>query len=138
LARKDIVIEHVFIFVRDLDAAAESRKFVHRNTILKEKLWRRIKRKFFSKNVKGGLWHTNNYDKQKEVLLCQVYRLLLVLSNTNIFITVMNFPKITKELEFLFEKLSPVLAGVCYDDFLGSFNDTVRVDLVHSFTVDDI
>lgn len=138
LARKDIVIEHVFIPVRDLDAAAESRKFVHRNTILKEKLWRRIKRKFFSTNVKGGLWHTNDYDKQKEVLLCQVYKLLMVLSNTNIPITIMNFPRIVKDSKYLYTKLSSILLDIDYEKFILSFKETVRIDLIHSFNENDI
>lgn len=119
LCNKDINIEHVFIPIREIEQAAESRRFVTRNG-----------------GEKGGLWHTNSnkIGDQEIILLNQIYKLMLALSSNNIPITLVNYPELTQKPEYLFEKLKPVLKTITYPDFLQAFNITVRPNLVNDFS----
>lgn len=120
--RNDILIEHIFIPVRDLHAAAESRRFVSKTGALK-----------------GGLWHTKSSDPtiQENILLKQLYKLILAVSGTEIPITVMHYPKLTKDAHYLFEKLSPIIKSITFDRFYETFNAVADPKLVHSFNEND-
>ncbi len=122
LSRNDIVIEHIFIPIRDLHAAAESRRHVSRQN----RLW-------------GGLWHTQSHEagRQEVVLMHQLYKLFLAISGTMIPVTLMRYPRITKDCSYLFSKLEPVLSGISYEVFSTEFNKTVRPEFVHSFNDND-
>jgi len=56
LNRDDIAIQHVFIPVRDLYAAAESRRYVTRDSISKSPFLKRLKYMIRPKRFKGGDW----------------------------------------------------------------------------------
>ena len=139
LERDDIVIEHVFVPIRDLHAAAESRRLVVRAGIAKAPLLKRFKNRLEPSGFAGGLWHTNSRKsgKQEEALQGQLYKLILALSDAMIPVTFMRYPRLVKDCRYLFEKLKPVLARTSYEDFNKIFNKTVRPQLVHSFNVDD-
>jgi hypothetical protein len=129
--RADIVIEHVFIPVRDLHAAAESRRHVFETNALNARDPKKI--------VAGGLWHTHSSEpgRQEDVLLRQIYKLLLALSGTTIPVTLMRYPRLASDSAYLFEKLMPVLGGITYEAFEAAFQKTVRPDLVNSYNSED-
>jgi len=132
LSRDDIVIEHLFIPVRDLYAAAESRRYVVENSVSQLQA---IK----PSEVAGGLWHTNLRDKgkQEEILLKKIYKLIFDVSNTSVPVTFMRYPRIVKDCPYLFKKLKPILEKITYDAFYVVFEKIVNPDLVHSFGKND-
>jgi hypothetical protein len=137
--RDDIVIEHIFIPVRDLHAAAESRRRVARNYDPSLPFVRRFKHMLKIRKFPGGLWHTRSrkQGRQEEVLLKLIYKLMLVISDTNLPVTFMRYPRIVKDCPYLFEKLKPILQNITYKSFCEVFNRTVRPELVHSYNKRD-
>ncbi len=87
----------------------------------------------------GGLWHTRSDKpgKQEEILLNQIYKLMLVLSDVKIPVTFMRYPRIVKDCPYLFEKLKPILRDITYEYFCEAFSKTARPELVHSFDKND-
>ncbi|HEX3717767.1 MAG TPA: hypothetical protein VH595_07340 [Verrucomicrobiae bacterium] len=136
LQREDIVIEHIFIPVRDLKAAAESRRFVHRSSFEKLSLLDKLKYRIKPWVFPGGLWRTTSDDpgRQEAVLLNQVYKLMLAVSNASIPLTFLHYPRITRDAQYLFGKLQPIMNGAKFESFNTAFAQTVRPELVHSFT----
>ncbi|MBN1474627.1 MAG: hypothetical protein JW914_08435 [Syntrophaceae bacterium] len=139
LNRDDIVIQHVFIPVRDLYAAAESRRYVTRDSISKSPFLKRLKYMIRPKRFKGGLVETHSVKQgnQERELLNLIYKLILALSNTSIPVTFMRYPRIVKDCSYLFNKLKPILKDISYEYFLAAFNKTVHPELVHSFSEED-
>jgi hypothetical protein len=132
LSRGDIVLEHVFVPMRDLYAAAESRRHVLHTANSQRSLFKRLFRKRLNA-VPGGLWHTRQGSEQEPILLQQVYKLLLALSGTSIPLTFLHYPTLVKDSSYLYEKLLPILSGVDFTQFHEAFLNTVRPELVHSF-----
>lgn len=129
LKRDDIQIEHIFVPMRDLHAAAESRQHVVENTISKIPL--------IPSQVPGGLWHTDNRDEQEEILLQQIYKLALALSDTMIPLTLLRYPRLTNDSSYLYQKLKPILGEIGYSQFHSIVEETVLPDWVHSFNKND-
>lgn len=138
LARDDIAIEHVFVPIRDLHAAAESRRQVTSSNLSDLSLLKRAKQAFRPKLFAGGLWHTRDPAKQEEVLLGQIYKLMLAMSDTMIPLTLMHYPRIVKDSRYLFEKLGPILPGVAEGTFHDVFDKTVRRELIHRYNERDL
>lgn len=140
LAETDLVIEHIFIPVRDLFAAAESRRFVTSSNIKSLSLLGKIKYALGIKKVfTGGLWHQGSLKpgQQEQVLLNQLYKLLVDISSTNIPVTLLQYPKSVKDGDYLYENLKPILKDISYDYFIDTFKQTVQPELVHSFSKND-
>lgn len=135
LGRSDIVIEHVFVPMRDLFSAAESRRFVEKSTLAEMGFVERMAVAQTGEPLPGGLWLTRSAapGHQEQVLLDQTYELLFALSNTSIPLTFMRFPRIVRDCSYLFEKLKPILAGIPYERFAAVFAKTARPELVHTF-----
>jgi len=150
LSRYDILIDHVFVPMRDLVAAAESRRVVTRENKRKDSLLLRLKMKllrflyspeaFRYKIYDGGTTAgipTGKRGMQEEVLLESIYKLMLTLSRFDIPVTLIQYPLLTKYCQYLHQKLSPILNEMDFDLFREGFNKTVRPELVHSYTKDD-
>jgi len=139
MRRDDIVIDHVFIPIRNLHAAAESRRYVSKTSAAKLPLAQRLKHMIRPRVFVGGLWHvkSNKPGKQEEVLLRQIYKLLFALSDTDIPVTLMRYPRIIKDSHYLFSKLKPVLQNIELETFCAAFNTVVRPELIHSFNAED-
>jgi hypothetical protein len=135
IEREDIIIEHVFIPMRCLHAAAQSRRHVQNKAKAEWPLHKRISMALrrAHKQVNGGLTFTTNEKEQETVLLYQLYKLLLSLSNQPIPVTLLQFPRIVTDCRFLFEKLKPILAQVEYRKFEKAFRDAACPELVHRF-----
>ena len=125
----NIQIDHIFVPIRNLHAAAESRRYVIRNTPPDPSVHPLF--------VPGGLTHTDDEDAQEYILLLQIYKLMFVVSKTDIPLTLLNYPRITKDCGYLYKKLVPILKGINEDQFLNAFNRIVRQDLVHHFNKND-
>ena len=139
ICRDDIVIEHVFIPVRDLNAAAESRRHVLKTNVSNLHFVERLKHMFRPRKFPGGLWHTRSSKpgKQEEILLRQIYKLMLAISDTTLPVTFIRYPRIVKDCPYLFEKLKPILRDITYESFCAMFSKAVRPELVHSFNKND-
>jgi hypothetical protein len=132
--REDIRLEHVFVPVRDLHAAVESRKHVTRCAVSKMPLFKWLKHKIIPPKIRGGLVHTRNPWKVEKVLVLQLYNLFLALSEANIPVTLLQFPKLVRDSVYLYEKLKPVLGAISFSEFDSKFCQTVRPELVHDFS----
>jgi hypothetical protein len=135
LDRDDIVIDHVFVPMRDLEAAAESRRRVSADfaeSLQGETSQRR-------RHMPGGLWHTNSSapGDQEAVLLEQVYKLMLVMSGTTVPVTLLRYPRLVNDPAYVFEKLKPILGDITFEQFETSFRKTARPELVNSFNRND-
>jgi hypothetical protein len=129
--RDDIVIDHVFIPMRNLEAAAESRRYVVETSATDPADARK------PSEIPGGLWHTDTMDDQEQVLLGQIYKLTLALSDSEIPVTLMRYPRITRDSHYLYNKLRPILSGIGFELFQEVFDRTARPELVHKFNPDD-
>ncbi len=137
LARSDIAIDHVFIPMRDLDAAAKSRRLVYDAAIAEMSLFRRWLRIMRPQRIHGGLWHTFRGKDQEIVLAQQLYQLLVALSDAAVPVTLLRFPRLVKDPAYLFTKLQPILSDVTEEQFRAAFEATARPDLVHTFNKND-
>ena len=139
LENPDIIIEHVFIPMRDLKAAAESRRHVSKKSLQKLTLIDRMKVRFGRREhwTPGGLWPSHKRQRQESLLLERLYDLLLELSKTEIPVTLMNYPRLVKDSRYLFRKLSPILENIEYDYFSRVFDRIADEKLVHSFSNKD-
>jgi hypothetical protein len=82
----------------------------------------------------GGLVHTRMPWKLEKVLLLQLYNLILALSEAQIPVTLLQYPKLVQDSVYLYEKLKPILAEISYEEFALTFRQTVRPELVHDFS----
>lgn len=135
--RDDIIIDHIFIPMRNLAAAAESRRYVTKLYYSKLRLMEKLKYKL-TRHIEfpGGLWHTGSLrtGRQEKVLLMRLYDLLLPASDTNVPITLMRYPRITNDWFYLFKKLQPILRDIDADSFKAIYDSVVRPELVHDFS----
>lgn len=139
LRREDIQIDHVLVPMRNLEAAAESRRHVVRTAVRKLPLADRVKHLLKPKRFPGGLWHTSSNEpgSQEEVLLRQVYALMLAVSDTGVPVTFLRYPRLVEDADYLFDKLAPILRDVNRERFEEAFARTVRPELVHRFNASD-
>lgn len=140
--REEIGIDHIFVPIRNLNAAAQSRIHVTKSGIKTQSRWSRflIALGLRGTNYPGGIWHTGGSLKpadQELVLLNQLYKLMLASSKEHIPITLINYPLLTKDSEYLYKKLKPILTSISYEKFLEVFEATLKPELVHSFNSGD-
>jgi hypothetical protein len=131
--REDIQLEHVFIPMRDLSAVAQSRKHVTKSAVSKMPFFKRLKNTIKPPKIRGGLVHTRRAWKLEKVLLLQLYNLILALSEAHIPVTLLQYPKLIRDSEYLYRKLKPILGAISYTEFASTFTQTVRPELVHDF-----
>jgi hypothetical protein len=138
IQRGDIVIDHVFIPMRDLQAAAESRRQVTKDALSElPPLKRMVKSIFRPKGAAGGLWQTKRRGNQEQVLLEKLYKLVLALSDSRVPVTLLRYPRLVKDCSYLYEKMSPVLKNVSEEQFRTVFEKVAQPDLAHSFNPRD-
>lgn len=123
LKKGNVMFDHVFIPMRNLYAAAESRRYVEH------------KHGKFGKHTPGGVWRTKDETKQEEILSQLLYKLILALSKRMIPVTLLHFPRLTQDSKYLYKKLEPLRRKrkIDYKTFQNSFSKVVRPDLIHYF-----
>jgi hypothetical protein len=125
--RKDIVIEYAIIPVRDLYSAAESRRDVTRRT----------NHHSVSKEIPGGLWHTDKPEQQEQILTSQLYKLIYALAKHDIPVTLLLFPRIIHDSDYLYKQMSFALKGIPMEKFREAFTKISQPQLVHNFGSQD-
>src|SRR2546423_547805 len=120
LQSRKVVIDHAILPVRDLYSVAESRRDVRRRS---EKRLRGV----------GGLWNTSNPKGQEPVPAQLLYNFIHTLAKHDIPVTLLHFPKLVREPDYLYKKLQPLLSEIGYDAFLPAFQAVSRPELVHDF-----
>jgi hypothetical protein len=114
-------VEHCFVPIRDLFAAAESRRRISR-----------LHGNSGSNQVPGGIWDAEKPEEQENVLTRKLYHLILTLARYKIPLTLLDFPRVVNDSEYLWSCLSPVFPKIKKSDFSSSFNDLVRPEWVHN------
>jgi hypothetical protein len=139
IRRSDIAIEHVFVPMRDLYSAAESRRFVENSTLSGASFLERLALNETQQELIGGLVGTTSTElgAQEEILLRRIYALLLAISEAAVPVTFIRFPRLVKDCPYLFEKLRPILRDVKYESFAAVFARTARPELLHRFGESD-
>ncbi|HWD92546.1 MAG TPA: hypothetical protein VG938_09365 [Verrucomicrobiae bacterium] len=122
---KDFVIDHAIIPVRDLYSAAESRRTVERKGV----------RHFLMPRTFLGIkkFRIRRPQEQESVLAQYFYQLLHTLAEHNIPTTLLYFPRLAKDPEYLFEKINFLLKNIPYERFVEAFQKISRPDLIHNF-----
>jgi hypothetical protein len=124
LSNDTIVIDHAFVPVRHLEAAARSRASVQEQFGV-------------SKPVPGGLWLTNDAQKQADAIAAAFHNLVCALTRADIPMTFIAYPRLTRDCGYLYNKLKPLLEDVSCDRFCQVFHKLRRPEWVHSFTAAD-
>jgi hypothetical protein len=120
----EVVIDHAIVPIRDLYDAAESRRDVVRRADADAGPLDAIP---------GGLWHTQRPEQQERVLAHQLYKLLFALAKHDIPTSLLDFPRVVRDRNYLWEKSRFLLPGIDYPQFLRAFQDVSRPELVHDF-----
>jgi len=120
-----VVIDHAIVPMRDLFAAAESRRDVSSRSNLP----------VLPDRVAGGLWNTTRPDDQEAVLTQQFYKLFIALAEHDIPVTLLHFPRLATDADYLYGKLSFLLSNMPRGAFLRSFGSVSKPDLIHDFSV---
>jgi hypothetical protein len=120
LENASITVEHAIIPIRDLYSAAESRRDVSR-------------RSGHDPAANGGLWHTDKPERQEDVLTHQFYKLLHTIAKHDIPMTLLSFPRLAQEPDYLYQKLTFLVGGIAHDAFYSAFRAIARPELIHTF-----
>ncbi len=118
----EIVIDHAIIPMRDLYSAAESRRAVDRDT-----------RTAPDEKVAGGLMNTKAPEEQESTLARMLHNLFFVIAKHDIPVTLLHFPRLVHDPEYLYKKLCFLFPDMGYDAFLQCFLEMSRPELVHDF-----
>lgn len=122
--RPNIIIDHAFIPIRNIKAAALSRLKVYKDGGKKE-------------YIPGGIWQTSDPNQQEEILTDKLFNLLLGLAKMDVPVTLLHYPKLTRDSNYLYKKLLPILPNISLEHFTNIFNSTVDRNLVNKLTEND-
>jgi hypothetical protein len=123
LERTEIVIDHAIIPVRELSAAAESRRDVTRRT----------PPALYAGAIPGGLWYTDDPQQQETVLATQLYKIIYTVAKRDIPLTLLYFPRLIHDPAYLYGKLEALVPGMSYEGFRNVFQQVVHPEFVHEF-----
>jgi hypothetical protein len=118
-----IDIDHIFIPIRRLEDAAESRRLVQAQSGCEPA----------GAPVPGGLLGTEAPEKQDLVLAQKLYRLVYNATCHNIPMTFLDFPRFAYDADYAFAKLQGMLPLTPRSAFKAVHAKRVRGDLIHDF-----
>jgi hypothetical protein len=118
-----IDIDHIFIPIRRLEDAAESRRLVQAQSHCEPA----------AAPVPGGLFGTDEPEKQDLVLAQKLYRLVYNATCHNIPMTFLDFPRFAYDADYAFAKLQGMLPLTSRSAFKAIHSKRVRRDLIHDF-----
>ena len=122
LERKLYKIEHCFVPMRDLFSAAESRRRISK-----------IHGNLNANTVPGGIWDTDRPEEQENELAQKFFHLMLTLARYNIPHTLLDFPRLVIDVDYLWRNISTVFPKIKKSHFYSAFHDLVRPEWVHRF-----
>lgn len=117
LATGRFVIDHAYVPIRALDAAAASRIDVGGA----------------NGSIPGGLWKTADPALQKGILAESFHTLVHTLVEHDIPMTFMEFPRLVNDSSYTFAKLEMLLQEVSWMQFRTAFYRVADPSLVHDF-----
>ena len=118
LAEGHLTIDHAYIPIRDLDAAALSRMRVGG----------------VSGTVSGGLWKTDDPEQQKAVLAEMFFNLVHTLTVYDVPHTFLLFPRLVQDWDYTYRRLSFLTNGIDATVFRATFEHCADPGLVHDFS----
>ena len=118
----EVVVDHAIVPMREIYAAAESRRDVERRTPSD-----------FPGGVSGGLWPLTAPEAQETVLAEKFYNLMYVLTCHDVPHTLLHFPLMIRDPEYLFCKLRGVLPKGSRREFLDAHRTLARPEIIHDF-----
>jgi len=119
LSRDDIAIDHAIICIRGLYEAAESR--------------RRIQAISRTASPPGGLWETSDPEMQEEVLATLFYHLIFHLTERDVPLTFLHFPRFANDPAYFVKKLSSVFGEIDPGRLESALRSEVRSELTTDF-----
>lgn len=118
-----IKVGKLIIPVRDIAQAAESRRFVQRETTgLNE-----------GSSVAGGLWDTEQPTDQEQVLAMKFARLIEAAVRNDIPMTFLSFPRLVYDADYTYDKLHSLFPFTSRTTFRKLFRARADPSLVHEF-----
>jgi hypothetical protein len=123
LQTRNVRIDHAIVPIRDLYSAAESRRAVARKGSHKFLVPRTF-----------GFWRFRKAEDQEAILAQNLYQLLYTLALHDIPVTLLFFPRLAKEPEYLYAKVKALLPGIEYHRFETAFKAVSRPETIHDFT----
>ena len=127
LASGELVVKHCIIPVRELSAAAESRRHVTRQAIASGKTGER---------QKGGVVGGPGADKRQEkILAVQFHRLVHTMLTFDVPIHFLKFPEFAKGQQDLYAALGPIMSehGVTREESDQALGLVLRPDFINEF-----
>ncbi len=121
MAGGGIANDHVIVPVRDLFAAAESRRDVQSRTTSSVQ------------PIPGGLTGVDRPEDQESELAMNFHELFVALAKWDIPHTLVSFPRIVNDPVYLFGKIKPLIGETDYAAFLEAFTAVARPQIVHTF-----
>lgn len=123
-----IAIRHIIIPTRSVYEAAESRRLVQRETTGTSS----------GQGVAGGLWGTDDDQKQEEVLALKLSRLIEAAVRNEIPMTFLSFPRLVREPDYTYNKLKFLFPFTSKASFRRAFVRRQRLDWVHDFSDSEV
>jgi hypothetical protein len=129
LARGDIAIDHAILPVRDIRHAAQSR--INMEAAAKMPLWRWIRWRLRKKSTaSGGLWGVRWPWQQERKLRYVLSEFVVTLAAYDIPHTLLHFPRLVEDEEYLFSKLRGPFPAIDRDEFRKAFGRLADRDKV--------
>ncbi len=125
----DLVIDHVLLPVRNLRDASKSRVKVLEDSNISsaKRLFKRLKGK---DPVAGGPWGARSLPEQEIVLGQKLSTLIVTLAELDLPFTLMHFPQIVKDGNYLFSKLKNAFPSLDRDKFMVAFAAVAKQEKV--------
>src|SRR5688500_5191699 len=105
----EVVVDHAILPMRELYAAAQSRRNVTSQADPS------------LVNVPGGLWHTKEPGNQETILAMQLYELAHTLAKHDVPLVLLLFPRLITDPNYLYQRIRFVLGDINYETFLKAF-----------------
>ena len=125
LSSQEIIIDHIFIPYRDSKEAAKSRIRVARES--------KHAATMPAEQVPGGLWCTQDPEKQEWILFEKLNSLLSQVAASHARLTLMSFPKLAEDPVYCYRKLFPIISSIELGDFRQKFLEVSHPEWIHQF-----
>ena len=119
-ANPDIIIEHLFVPIRTLQDAANSRRISSGKG-----------------ESYGGLWDVASTEEglQEQMLLVKFYQLLYHSSIKQFPVTLIQFPELATNARYLYDKLLPITSpkDISFSMFSNVFHEVAKPERIHPY-----
>ena len=127
IASNPVVIDHVLVPIRNIHAAAESRRANMRKASPNAE----------PKEVVGGLEGVDNPEDQEAFFLKKFFHFFHFASTYQIPVILLHYPRLVLDGEYLYRKLHFLLGNVTRERFLEIFNEVADPSIVNCYNEND-